>query len=139
VKQKESPILREIEYCLSHYGFFVIPRDTRASHGDGWSIWKEIDPTRYVGVIWRSNTGAMRNERKRLVRFGVPGLPDFAGWLFSTGQRISLEVKTQEGKLTVDQQAYLALAYQTGILSAVVRSYKDCEQLLTEWRIPRKA
>lgn len=132
---KENAVLNEVSYCLSHHRFFVIPRDTRP--GDRmWSIWKEVDPAKYVGVVWRSNTGAARYGRS-FVRFGVVGSPDFSGWVFGTGKTLSLEVKNAKGKLTSDQAYRLDLALKTGCLAAVVRSYADTELELKSWGFTR--
>jgi len=136
---RESPILREVEYCLSHFGFFVIPRDTRASSEAHYSIWKMIDPARFVGVVWRNNTGAARvGPRQQFVRFGVPGRPDFEGWVFASGKHIGIEVKTSTGTQTPDQKWYFNLSCETGAQCAVVRSYDDMEGVLKRWGFVRK-
>lgn len=139
---RESPIMREVEYCLSHYGFFVIPRDARASKEAHYSIWRLVDPARFAGVVWRNNTGAGRiGARRSFVRFGVPGRPDFEGWVFSAGfagLRIGIEVKTSSGRMSPDQKWHMALAEATGTLTGVVRSYDDMEKLLIGWKFYRK-
>ena len=124
----ESAVLREVEYCASHYGFFFIPRNTRASKSRDWSIWKEIDPNRYSGVLWRSNTGAAFTG-KRYIKFGVPGLPDFMGFLFQVAKFVVLEAKAEKGILSTDQAYFEVLANKTGILYGLVRSYQDAEAI----------
>lgn len=134
---RESAVLREVEYCLSHYGFRVLPRGTRASPDPAWSVWNDIGIDEgYLGVIWRSNTGALKTGG-RFIRFGIAGLPDFQGWLYTQGRRVSLEVKAPGKGYSVDQKAHAALALKTGCLHGVVDSYESCEVLLKSWGLRR--
>lgn len=129
---QESLLLQDVEMALSECGWFVMPRRKIWRGTKDWSVWREADPQRFVGVIWRSNTGGARLGRS-FVRFGIVGCPDFEGWHFNSGKRAFLEVKTDQGKLTPDQADHLSLAHETGCLGAVVRSYEDtkawCESL----------
>lgn len=131
---KETAILHEVECCLAHFHFFVVPRFSKLPKG--FSIWSEANPAKYVGIVYRSNTGAAEIG-KRFIRFGMPGLPDFQGWLFDGGKRVSIEVKADNGKLTHDQRAHLDLALKTGNLAGCVRSYRDCEILLKGYGLKR--
>ena len=133
----ESIVLREVETCLSHYGFFVVPRDARPARTKAESVWSLIDTSRHVGVVWRCNTGAGKFGN-RFVRFGIAGLPDFQGWLFRAGERISIEVKTEKGTITPDQAAHLDLSMRTGCYAGIVRSYDGCAEFLESIAIRRK-
>lgn len=126
--------MHEVEACLAHSGFYLIPKDTRASHEPNWSIWLACDPAKFVGVAWRNNTGAARFNTA-FVRFGVPGRPDFEGWIFGSGRHFGLEVKSAKGAVSYDQRAHLALMAKTGALGAIVRSYEDTKQALESWEI----
>lgn len=128
--------MREIESCLAIYRIFVIPRDVRASHDKNWSIWKEADPSRYAGIIWRQNTGAAKMGT-RFVRFGVPGLSDFTGWLYNRAQGLQIEVKGPNTPLTIDQASRHLLATSTGILSVVVRSFDDMALACESWGLKK--
>lgn len=123
----EAAVSREVETCLSHHRIYVIPRDVRGVEKVEYSTWALCDPKVYAGIVWRQNTGGGRFG-SRFVKFGVPGQQDYSGWLFSTGVMIALEVKAHDGRLSPDQKARHTLALNTGVHSAIVRSYQDCAE-----------
>lgn len=131
----ESRILSEIEACCSHYKICVLPRNPKKL---SISVWAMPDPVFHVGVIWRQNAGGAKYE-SRFVRFGLPGTPDFSGWLFKTGQRIGIEAKTSKGKSSLDQIAHWGLAHLTNSLVGIARSYDSCAILLESWGLRRPA
>lgn len=128
--QKENAIVDECLYALAHFGFYVIPRGKV-------SVWPDIDPTKYVGVVWRQNTGGVKIGRS-FVRFGIPGLPDLMGWHFPTGVRVAIEVKTAEGVMNPNQKKHMDLAQATGCIAFVARSYQDVERELKSRGFQRK-
>lgn len=124
----ESRILAEIEACCAHHKICVLPRNPKKL---ACSVWVMPDPAYHVGVIWRQNTGGML-KGKQFVRFGLPGTPDFTGWLFKSGIRLSIEAKAVLGVLTPDQLSFASLARFTGTLHGVIRSYEDCDVWLKQ-------
>ena len=125
----ESRILAEIEAAASHYRICVLPRNPKKLY---CSVWAMPDQQYHAGVIWRTNTGAARMGN-RFVRFGLPGMPDFEGWLFKSGLRLSIEAKAGIAKETPDQRSYAILARSTGVLHAVCRSYGDATAIFSIW------
>lgn len=135
MSQAENGVVDECLWALIHHGFFTFPR----VFPRGIKVeWPDIDTNRYIGVAWKSNTGAMKFG-KSFVRFGIPGLPDITGWHFPTGKRLSIEVKTGTGSMNPNQVKHLKLSKETGCLAGVARSYVDVENLLKEWGIKRCA
>lgn len=134
---RESSVMREVAFALSHFGLYVVPANARP--GDvHWSVWRDVDPERYTGVVWRCNTGAANYSGKRFVRFGIPGVSDYLGFLIPSGRICALEVKSESGSLTHDQRAFGALLGQTGGLWGMARSYQDAEKVLTGWGLTRR-
>lgn len=125
----ESPVLSEIEVCCSHFKICVLPRNSLRLSISPWSL---PDPAFHIGVIWRTNTGASRIGR-RFVRFGIKGSPDFQGWIFKDGRRMTIEAKSDTGTENPNQRAYAKLALATGVLHGVVRSYAECVELFDLW------
>lgn len=87
--------------------------------------------------LWRNNTGAMRDEQGRLVRFGLAkGSADLIGLRTievgsaRVAQFVALEVKTSTGRTTEEQRHFLALVERMGGIAAVVRSVEEAEQAL---------
>lgn len=91
--------------------------------------------------LWRNNTGAMRDERGQLVRFGLcPGSADLIGYRSITvtpemvGQRLAVftavEVKTPTGRPTPEQTAFLAHVTAAGGLAGIARSEEEAEAIL---------
>ena len=91
--------------------------------------------------LWRNNTGAMRDERGQLVRFGLcPGSSDLIGYASievtpdMVGQRIAVltavEVKTPGGRVTPEQQAFIAHLRGIGARAGIARSVADAQAIV---------
>ena len=80
---------------------------------------------------WRNNVGAARFGR-RLVRFGVAGLPDVFAVLPPAGRLLGLELKSPAGRQTAAQAAVAAALESAGALYAVVRDVRQLNAILDE-------
>lgn len=91
--------------------------------------------------LWRNNVGALRDQRGRLVSYGLcPGSSDLIGLrrLQVTpehlGQELAvfcaLEIKSQRGRPTAEQQRFLALVQAMGGLAGVIRTPEEARALL---------
>ena len=90
--------------------------------------------------LWRNNTGALKDARGQLVRYGLcPGSSDLIGFRTITitpemvGQRVAVfcavEVKDR-GRPTNQQQAFIRLVEQAGGMAGVARSVPDALAIL---------
>lgn len=90
--------------------------------------------------LWRNNTGALKDQTGRLVRYGLcPGSSDLIGLrtriITETdlghrfAQFVAIEVKDQ-GRLTEQQRAFLQMVTQAGGLAGVARSPEDARAIL---------
>ena len=93
--------------------------------------------------LWRNNSGALRDQRGQLVRYGLcQGSADLIGFRSITvtpemvGQRIAqfaaVEVKSPTGRTTPEQEAFLRLVAEAGGVAGVVRSVDDAVALLQD-------
>jgi hypothetical protein len=91
--------------------------------------------------LWRNNTGTLLDRNGRPVQFGLcKGSSDLIGLRSVTvtpemvGQRLAVfaavEVKSPRGRLTAEQEAFLAMVVEMGGLAGVARSVEDAEQVL---------
>ena len=91
--------------------------------------------------LWRNNTGALVDQQGRFVRFGLcKGSSDLIGLrsLVVTpemvGQRIAqfvaLEIKTPQGVVSPEQQAFLRLVQELGGVASVCRSIQQAQAVL---------
>jgi hypothetical protein len=92
-------------------------------------------------TVWRNNIGTARYPDGATVRYGVahPGGSDLIGLRSVTvtpdmvGQRlaqfVAIEVKTPEGRLTPDQERFLAFVRDAGGIALVARSEADLSAL----------
>jgi hypothetical protein len=91
--------------------------------------------------LWRNNTGALVDQQGRFVRFGLcKGSSDLIGLRSLeitpelVGQRIAqfvaLEIKTDCGIASPEQQAFLQLVQHLGGLGAVCRSIAEAQAAL---------
>jgi hypothetical protein len=91
-------------------------------------------------VYQKNNTGAVRVERpgakSSFVRFGKAGSPDFLVWRkielggHVTCQTLFIEVKTDVGQLSDDQNKYRGMIERLGGNYYVVRSFDEVKRLL---------
>lgn len=133
----ESGVLSEIEAAAVHHRICVLPRNPKKL---SCSVWSMPDTRYHVGVIWRRNTGALK-QGNRFIRFGMPGDSDFTGWLFAVsaeGRRegarlIELEAKQPGKALSPNQEAKRALAQATGVLWGRASSYDEACALFKFW------
>ncbi|MCL2792439.1 MAG: VRR-NUC domain-containing protein [Spirochaetaceae bacterium] len=80
---------------------------------------------------WNNPSGAMRTADNRFMSFGLKGSADIIG-LLPTGRFIAVECKSDKGKLSEAQQAFLDKVKSMGGLAVVAKSYKDIEAVLLE-------
>lgn len=91
--------------------------------------------------LWRNNVGALRDERGRLVSYGLcRGSSDLIGLRQLTigpehlGQCLAvfaaIEIKAQRGRPTAEQQQFVAMVQQLGGLAGVVRSLPEARAIL---------
>lgn len=76
-------------------------------------------------VLWRNSTGATRVDG-RVLRFGLCiGSSDLVGLLAPAGRFLALEIKSEAGRLTYEQEQFLALVRRLGGFACVVRSVDE--------------
>jgi hypothetical protein len=91
--------------------------------------------------LWRNNTGALRDERGRLVRYGLcPGSSDLIGLRqlriqeqhlgLELGVFCALEIKTGSGRLTPEQRQFLEMVSNRGGFAGVARSVEEARDIL---------
>jgi hypothetical protein len=90
--------------------------------------------------LWRNNTGALKDQRGQLVRYGLcPGSSDLIGYRSvvitpdMVGQRLAVfaavEVKDR-GRATAQQEAFISLVQQAGGLAGIARSVPEALSIL---------
>lgn len=91
-------------------------------------------------TLWRNSAGVFdtydeRNAHGRKVRAGlVVGASDLLGILDPNGRWFALEIKTDRGRVTTEQQQFLDLIRRRGGFAAVVRSVDEAKQALQRAR-----
>jgi hypothetical protein len=91
--------------------------------------------------LWRNNTGTLYDRQGRPVQFGLcKGSSDLIGFRSITigpehlGQRLAvfaaIEVKSERGRATAEQQAFIEQVQAMGGLAGVVRSVRDAAAVL---------
>jgi hypothetical protein len=92
-------------------------------------------------MLWRNNTGTLRDQHGRPVQFGLcKGSADLIGYRTVTitpemvGQQVavftSIEVKTPTGRIRPEQQQWLETVQAAGGIAGVARSVEDAQALL---------
>ena len=81
---------------------------------------------------WRNNTGAVQIAPGRFMRFGRKGSSDILGVL-PDGRFLAVECKAPDGgRLSPEQKQFLADVRKLGALAAVVRGWRELDQILRE-------
>lgn len=91
--------------------------------------------------LFRNNTGALRDERGQLVRYGLcSGSSDLIGLTQVTitpdmvGQTVAvftaIEVKAPTGRPTAEQEAFLAMVTHFGGRAGIARSIDDARRIV---------
>lgn len=91
--------------------------------------------------LWRNNVGALRDGRGRLVSYGLcRGSSDLIGLrqLTITPEHLgrtlavfaALEIKTERGRATAEQQQFLTVVQHLGGLAGVARSLAEARAIL---------
>jgi hypothetical protein len=83
-------------------------------------------------LAWRQNTGAVQLDKEgpsRYVRFGVKGCCDILGVL-PGGKFLGIEVKRGTGRVSPDQQQFIAMVLAAGGMAFVARSVEDVIEAL---------
>jgi hypothetical protein len=90
----------------------------------------------YMGImkipVWRNNTGALKNSRGRLVRFGKKDSADITGIDPKTGRRIEIECKAPEENLRAGQREFLDMINRCCGIGICVHSVEELESQLKE-------
>jgi len=78
--------------------------------------------------IWRNQTEALKDERGRLVRFGLIGSADILGIIKHNGTLLAIEVKTDTGRQTEQQKAFQNMIESHGGIYILARSVDDVKR-----------
>lgn len=78
---------------------------------------------------WRNNSGALKDQSGRLVRFGCPGSPDILG-IAKGGIWFGIEVKTEMGRMSEAQKNFRNMVLSMGGHYACVRSINEAWDFL---------
>lgn len=72
--------------------------------------------------VFRNNTGVAKTATGQTIRFGLGvGSPDLVGWS-RDGHFVGVEVKTTTGRVSPEQEAWLANINAAGGIGVVMRS-----------------
>lgn len=96
----------------------------------GHRLWRNNSAQGWVGEFVSLRNGRLILNNARPLHAGLmPGSSDLIG-LTSSGQFLSVEVKSRRGRLTDEQRAWLAMVRQFGGLAGEARSIEDLEAIV---------
>lgn len=81
---------------------------------------------------WRNNSGALKDEHGRLVRFGLPGSADIIGIVGPSGRFLALECKATRGRPTDQQLLFVRMVGAFGGVGGVVWSIEEGCKLIED-------
>lgn len=77
---------------------------------------------------WRNNTGALKDQHGRLVRYGLKGSADIIG-ILPDDRFLSVECKREGGKVRPEQKQFQDMINSNNGVAVIVHS---CDELLQE-------
>ena len=102
----------------------------------------QLELSKNPGIrLFRNNVGVLRDENGTPVRYGLcTGSSDLIGWTAVTitpsmvGRKLAIftaqEVKTEAGRVTDEQTAFLSCVKKAGGIAGVVRSVDDALEMV---------
>ena len=86
--------------------------------------------------LWRNNTGSIKDQRGRPVQFGLAvGSADLIGIVAPWGRLLSIEVKSEVGRVRPEQVKWAELVRRFGGVAGVARSVDEAMALVEEARL----
>lgn len=86
-----------------------------------------------IAISFRANVGVFFTKDGRPVSTGLPkGFSDIFGFRKSDGRAFFLEIKTEKGKLSVDQKTFLTSMKTLGAITGVARSPEEALRIVGE-------
>lgn len=76
--------------------------------------------------LWRNNTGALKDQTGRLIKFGCPGSPDLIG-ILRPGKFLGVEVK-DKSRQSDQQKNFQSMVELMGGIYLLVHSVEEAEQ-----------
>ena len=83
---------------------------------------------------WRNSVGAVRIGPGRFMRFGLKGSSDIVG-ILPGGRLLCVECKSQNGRLSEEQRAFLETVRGLGGLALTVKSWQELDKALREEKV----
>lgn len=85
-------------------------------------------------VVWRNNTGMIKNPQGRPVRFGLcVGSSDIIG-IGPGGRFLAIEVKTAKGRATEKQLNFINRVIKAGGIAGVARSADEAVKIIDDFK-----
>ena len=86
-----------------------------------------------IAVTFRANVGVFFTKDGRPIRSGLPkGFSDVFGFRKSDGRIFFLEIKTETGKLSRDQETFLESMRLLGAIAGVARNPDEALRIVRE-------
>jgi hypothetical protein len=89
------------------------------------AILLEVSP---LGLAWNNNTGALKDQTDRLVRYGLPGSADVLACI--AGRFIGIEAKVGSDRQRQNQKDFAAALRAAGGVYILARSVDDVRNTL---------
>jgi hypothetical protein len=129
---KENAIQRAIRLDLGKLPNLVLWRNETGAYASGCTI---SDLKTLLGMLTNGEIGAATlclaswTRRAQWVSYGLcKGSADLIGIIKPSGRFFALELKTDTGRLTEEQQLYLSLVNSMGGYAAVARSVDEARK-----------
>lgn len=83
-----------------------------------------------IAILMRYNVGLFYTQYGTQIKIGVKGTSDLIGFRLSDNKFVAIEVKTETGRPTKEQKAFLAAMNKYGCIAGVARNSEEARNII---------
>ena len=87
-----------------------------------------------IAVLFRINVYKGKTESGRYIKTAIEGYSDLSGFRKSDGKAVFIEVKTENGVVSPEQENFIRVAQSFGCLSGFARSVEDARKIILDMK-----
>lgn len=83
-----------------------------------------------IAILMRYNVGLFYTQYGTQIKIGVKGTSDLIGFRLSDNKFVAIEVKTETGRPTKEQKAFLAAMRKYGCIAGIARNSEQARKII---------
>lgn len=83
-----------------------------------------------IAVLMRYNVGLFYTQYGTQIKIGTKGTSDLIGFRLSDNKFVAIEVKTETGRPSKEQRAFLAAMHEYGNIAGIARNVEEARAII---------